>query len=167
MLKQIPSLQRMQRQVRMTLTTEGLRIDLIETERGLFFETGNPKPTAAGSELLKILADELSKLPNKVAIEGHTDSTPYGRADYSNWELSTDRANAARRILGESGVDSSRVSQVRGFADQRLLRKDDPTNPSNRRISIIVRNTGLDQQEDAMAESPSPAPASAAQPPAR
>jgi chemotaxis protein MotB len=166
-LKQIPSLQRMQRQVRMTLTTEGLRIDLIETERGLFFETGNPKPTAAGSELLKILADELSKLPNKVAIEGHTDSTPYGRADYSNWELSTDRANAARRILGESGVDSSRVSQVRGFADQRLLRKDDPTNPSNRRISIIVRNTGLDQQEDAMAESPSPAPASAAQPPAR
>ena len=84
-----------------------------------------------------------------MAIEGHTDSTPFGRADYSNWELSADRANAARRILMESGLDESRISQVRGFADQRLLKKDDPTNPSNRRISIIVRNAGLDQQEEA------------------
>jgi chemotaxis protein MotB len=144
----------MQKQVKITLTTEGLRVDLIETEHGLFFQTGDPKPTEAGSDLIKALAVELVKLPNKVAIEGHTDSAPYGRADYSNWELSSDRANAARRILEESGLDNARVSQVRGFADQRLLKKDDPTSPSNRRISIIVRNAGLDLQEEAMAQGP-------------
>ena len=146
-MQQIPALKDMQNQIRMTITAEGLRIDLLETKRGLFFETGDPKPTAAGSELLKVLAAELGKLPNKIVIEGHTDSTPYGRPDYSNWELSADRANAARRILSESGLDASRISQVRGFADQRLLLRDDPTNPSNRRISIIVRNKGLDEQE--------------------
>jgi chemotaxis protein MotB len=151
-LKQIPAFQHMQNQIRISLTTEGLRIDLIETERGLFFEAGNPKPTEAGTELLRVLAVELVKLPNKVAIEGHTDSRPYGRADYSNWELSADRANAARRSLAEFGLDETRISQVRGFADQRLLKKDEPTNPSNRRISIIVRNTGLDKQEEAVAQ---------------
>jgi chemotaxis protein MotB len=158
MLKQIPALQHMEKQIRITLTTEGLRIDLLETERGLFFETGNPKPTEAGTELLKVLAAELVKLPNKVAIEGHTDSKPFGRADYSNWELSADRANSARRILAESGLDENRVSQVRGFADQRLLTKDDPTNPSNRRISIIVRNAGLDEQEEVIAQQGQAAP---------
>ncbi len=99
------------------------------------------------------------KLPNKIAIEGHTDARPYGRPDYSNWELSADRANAARRALAEFGLDESRISQVRGFADQRLLKKDDPDNPSNRRISIIVRNTGLDQQEESQAQGPAAAPA--------
>jgi len=110
-----------------------------------------------------VLAAELMKLPNKIAIEGHTDSTPYGRPDYSNWELSADRANAARRILTESGLDDTRISQVRGFADQRLLLKDDPTNPSNRRISIIVRNQGMDAQEEKLAGTP-PAPAKPALP---
>jgi len=153
-MKQIPAFEHMEKQVKITLTTEGLRVDLIETEHGLFFDTGNPKPTEAGSALLKVLATELVKLPNKVAVEGHTDATPYGRADYSNWELSADRANAARRILEDSGLDDARISQVRGFADQRLLKKDEPTSPSNRRISIIVRNAGLDQQEEAVAQSP-------------
>ena len=164
-IKQIPALQHMEKQIRITLTTEGLRIDLLETERGLFFETGNPKPTEAGTELLKVLAAELVKLPNKVAIEGHTDSKPFGRADYSNWELSADRANSARRILAESGLDENRVSQVRGFADQRLLTKDDPTNPSNRRISIIVRNAGLDEQEEVIAQGQAAAPQKAPEAP--
>jgi chemotaxis protein MotB len=159
-MKQIPELKDMQKQIKMTMTAEGLRIDLLETKRGLFFDTGNPKPTEAGGELLKVLASELMKLPNKIAIEGHTDSTPYGRPDYSNWELSADRANAARRILTESGLDDSRISQVRGFADQRLLMKDDPTNPSNRRISIIVRNQGMDDQDNKLA-APPPSTASA------
>jgi chemotaxis protein MotB len=156
-MKQIPALKDMQNQIKMTITAEGLRIDLLETKRGLFFENGDPKPTAAGGELLKVLATELAKLPNKIVIEGHTDSTPYGRPDYSNWELSADRANAARRILSESGLDATRISQVRGFADQRLLLKDDPTSPSNRRISIIVRNQGMDDEGK-------PAPASPAKP---
>jgi len=152
-LRQIPAFQHMENQIRITLTTEGLRVDLIETERGLFFETGNPKPTEAGTALLRVLAAELVKLPNKIAIEGHTDSRPYGRSDYSNWELSADRANAARRVLAEFGMEKGSISQVRGFADQRLMKKDDPTNPSNRRISIIVRNIGLDHQEETVAES--------------
>lgn len=143
-MKQIPALKDMQNQIKMTITAEGLRIDLLETKRGLFFENADPRPTAAGAELLKVLATELEKLPNKIVIEGHTDSSPFGRPDYSNWELSADRANAARRILTDSGLDSGRISQVRGFADQRLLLKNDPTNPSNRRISIIVRNEGMD-----------------------
>jgi chemotaxis protein MotB len=150
-LRQIPSLQNVQKQIRMTITTEGLRIDMLETDKGLFFATGAPRPTEAGNALLQILGRELVKLPNKVAIEGHTDATPFGRSDYSNWELSADRANAARRILQDSGMGEDRISQVRGFADQRLLMKNDPTNPSNRRISIIVRNQGIDQQEDAAA----------------
>jgi chemotaxis protein MotB len=165
-MKQIPALQHMEKQVRMTITAEGLRIDLLETERGLFFEKGNPRPTEAGADLLQVLAAELAKLLNKVAIEGHTDSTPYGRPDYSNWELSSDRANAARRILVQTGLSDDRISQVRGFADQRLLLKSDPTNPSNRRISIIVRNEGLDQQEEKFAETPAEvaqAPAAGAQ----
>jgi chemotaxis protein MotB len=164
-MKQIPAFKDMQNQIKMTITAEGLRIDLLETKRGLFFETGNPTPTQAGGELLKVLAGELVKLPNKIVIEGHTDSTPYGRPDYSNWELSADRANAARRILSESGLDPTRISQVRGFADQRLLLKEDPTNPSNRRISIIVRNQGQDEHEENVASGssqPGTAPASPA-----
>jgi chemotaxis protein MotB len=163
-MKQIPAFKDMQNQIKMTITAEGLRIDLLETKRGLFFETGNPTPTPAGGELLKVLATELAKLPNKIVIEGHTDSTPYGRPDYSNWELSADRANAARRILSESGLEASRISQVRGFADQRLLLKDDPTNPSNRRISIIVRNQGLDAQEEQVGGAQPGAPAAAPKP---
>jgi chemotaxis protein MotB len=153
-MKQIPQLQHMENQIRMTITAEGLRIDLLETERGLFFGKGNPKPSEAGTELIQVLATELLKLPNKVAIEGHTDSTPYGGADYSNWELSSDRANAARRILVHHGLSPDRISQVRGFADQRLLLKNDPMNPSNRRISIIVRNEGLDLQEETFTQAP-------------
>ena len=151
-MKQVPAFQNMAKQIRMTITAEGLRIDLLETQKGMFFENGNPKPTEAGSALLLVLAAELVKLPNKVAIEGHTDSNPFGRSDYSNWELSADRANAARRILSSAGISDDRISQVRGFADQRLLVKNDPTNPSNRRISIIVRNIGLDAQEEKSAE---------------
>ena len=153
-MKQMPTFKDIQNQIKMTITAEGLRIDLLETKRGLFFDTGNPVPTEAGSEILKVLATELSKLPNKIVIEGHTDSSPYGRVDYSNWELSADRANAARRILAESGLDATRISQVRGFADQRLLLKDDPTNPSNRRISIIVRNQGMDELDEKLAAKP-------------
>ena len=165
-MRQIPAFQNMAKQIRMTITAEGLRIDLLETQRGLFFETGNPKPTEAGTELIRLLAKELLKLPNKVAIEGHTDSTPYGRTDYSNWELSADRANSARRILTAEGVNDDRISQVRGFADQRLLLKAEPNNPSNRRISIIVRNLGLDQQEENTAQTqvePKKTPAPVAQ----
>jgi chemotaxis protein MotB len=91
-------------------------------------------------ELLSMLSQELSKLPNKVSIEGHTDSKPYsGTRDYGNWELSTDRANAARRLMQQSGLRQDQVSQVRGFSDQKLRKPSDPLDPSNRRITLIVQ----------------------------
>jgi len=131
--------------VEMTVTSEGLRIELMESASGTFFDSGSPKLNADGHELLITLAQELGKLPNKLSIEGHTDSKPYATSgNYSNWELSTDRANAARRLMQANGVGIAQVSQVRGFADQRLRKLDDPLDPSNRRISLIVQYTPKD-----------------------
>ncbi len=90
--------------------------------------------------MLVTLAQELGKVPNKLSIEGHTDSTPYApSAAYGNWELSSDRANAARRVMQANGIRTDQVTQVRGFADQRLRKPDSPLDPSNRRISLIVQ----------------------------
>jgi len=87
-----------------------------------------------------LLAQELGKLPNQISVEGHTDSKPYaGNKEYSNWELSTDRANAARRLMQHEGLRENQVSQVRGYADQLLRKPNDPLDPSNRRISVIVQ----------------------------
>lgn len=100
-------------------------------------------------ELLTMLAGELGKLPNKVSIEGHTDSKPYvGLRDYGNWELSADRANAARRLMQHDGLGQDQVSQVRGFADQKLRKKDSPLDPSNRRITLIVQYLSKDNDQD-------------------
>jgi chemotaxis protein MotB len=86
------------------------------------------------------LSEELGKMTNDVLIEGHTDARPFtGRADYSNWELSTDRANAARRLMEDHGLRSGQIMQVRGFAAQNLRDKEHPNDASNRRISVIVR----------------------------
>ena len=126
-------------QIEMTITAEGLRIELMETEKGAFFPIGTRDPNDQGKELLSLLADQLGKLPNSLSIEGHTDSKPYSSTgNYTNWELSADRANAARRIMQENGLRANQVSQVRGYADQRLRKPDDPENPANRRISVIV-----------------------------
>jgi chemotaxis protein MotB len=129
----------MRKQVQMTVTGEGLRIELIEDEIGVFFSTGDARPTDKGRNLLNALAGELTKLPNKIMVEGHTDARPFAKgAAYTNWELSTDRANAARRTLEEAGVPQGRIRQVRGYADQQLRLRDDPHNPSNRRVSLVV-----------------------------
>ena len=86
------------------------------------------------------MAGELGKLPNNVLVEGHTDARPYsGATSYSNRELSTDRANSARRLMQARGLRAAQVVQVRGFADQILRKQDDPTHASNRRISVIVQ----------------------------
>jgi chemotaxis protein MotB len=91
--------------------------------------------------LLTLLAQELGTIPNHLSIEGHTDSKPYaGRREYGNWELSTDRANAARRLMQYDGLRDDQVSQVRGYADQMLRTPGQPLDPSNRRISVIVQN---------------------------
>ncbi len=138
-MKGMPQFDTIKDQIAMTVTGDGLRIELLETEKGMFFESGSPAPTGSGKQLLALISRELNKLPNRIIIEGHTDSHPFrGRSDYSNWELSTDRGNSARRILMESGVPEERIVQVRGFADRQLRKPDAPDDPSNRRVSLIV-----------------------------
>jgi len=131
----------------------------LESESGTFFEVGSPKPNQDCKELLTLLAGELGKLPNKLSIEGHTDSKPYtGKASYGNWELSADRANAARRLMQQNGVRPDQVAQVRGYADQRLRTPSDPLAPSNRRISVIIQYVQITPDEHPDAEETSTKP---------
>jgi len=126
--------------IEITVTPEGLQIELMEDPHGTFFELGSAEPTPTLDGLLKVLAPEIGKLPNPVSIEGHTDAKPYsGTRPYGNWELSTDRANTARRIMEGSGVRSNQVTQVRGFADRRLRKPQQPEDASNRRITLIIQ----------------------------
>jgi chemotaxis protein MotB len=133
-------LTKLSKQVEITVTSEGLKIELIEDKGGTFFESGSPKLSEAGIKLLNLLANQLKTLPNQILIEGHTDAQPYSSdTGYTNWELSSDRANSARRVLQQGGVGPNQISQVRGYADQSLRLPAAPLDPSNRRISLIVQ----------------------------
>ena len=139
-MKKMPELEKLKNQVEMTVTNEGLRIELLENEKGVFFESGSPHPTPLGQELIALLAKEVGKMPNHVLIEGHTDSRPYvSESGYSNWELSADRANSARRLMQTTGLRADQVSEVRGYAAQKLRKPKDPEDASNRRISVTVQ----------------------------
>jgi chemotaxis protein MotB len=134
-------LEKLSKQIEITITPEGLRIELLEDKNGTFYQSGSARLSENGQELLGLLAAELKTLPNSLLIEGHTDAAKYSEeTDYSNWELSADRANAARRLLQQNGVRADQVTQVRGYADQLLRVKSNPFDPSNRRISILVKN---------------------------
>jgi chemotaxis protein MotB len=159
-MKQMPELARLKDQVQMTVTGEGLRVELLETETGTFFETGNAHPTGPGREMLRMLSAEIGKLPNKLLIEGHTDARPFvSDGSYSNWELSVDRANAARKLMHDSGLRASQVAEVRGYADQRLRKPDEPNHPSNRRISVTVKYAPADAAPKPSAAASTPPPA--------
>lgn len=142
-LRQMPDFEKLQNNVKFSVTGEGLRIELLENEQGTFFEMGSPAPTTAGQQLLGLLAREIRTMPNSLVIEGHTDARPFRNAaaasGYSNWELSVDRANAARRLLHTYGLRNEQVVEVRGFADQKLMNSEQPEDARNRRISIVVR----------------------------
>lgn len=132
--------------IEMTVTAEGLRIELTESASGTFFESGSPAPTGDGSEMLVALAKEVGKLPNKISFEGHTDAKPFARdRNYGNWELSVDRANAARRLMQQNGVRDDQVAEVRGYGAQQLHKPNSPEDPSNRRISLIIQYIVKDQ----------------------
>lgn len=140
MKKEVKDFDKLQEFVEITVTEEGLRIELIESGNSTFFESGNSAPTPDGSSVLTKLSEQLASLQNNIVIEGHTDSKPFGTSDsYTNWELSVDRANAARRLMIKNGIAAGRVVQIRGFADHRLRRSDDPLAASNRRVSVIVK----------------------------
>ena len=136
----MPQFEALKDQVVSTVTAEGLRIELLENENGTFFNSGSSQPSSSGRQTLTLITAELEKLANDVIMEGHTDSRPFhGRKNYSNWKLSADRANSARRILIEAGLPAERIVQVRGFADVALRKPEAPDDPTNRRISLIVR----------------------------
>ncbi|MGA7110452.1 MAG: flagellar motor protein MotB [Terracidiphilus sp.] len=140
-IKARKELEKLSKQIEITVTSEGLRIELLEDKNGTFYQSGSARLSNNGQELLALLGSELQTLPNQLLIEGHTDAAPYSSdVEYSNWELSADRANAARRLLQQDGVRSDQVTQVRGYADQLLRVKKNPYDPSNRRISILVKN---------------------------
>ncbi len=148
-VRQITNFDKLKNQIEMTITSEGLRIELLESSSGTFFDSGKPGLNSDGRELLAALAGELGKLPNHISIEGHTDAKPYAaNRDYGNWELSADRANTARRLMQSAGLRQDQISQVRGYADQRLRVPGNPLEPSNRRISLIVQYIVKNDEEE-------------------
>ena len=141
-LQALPGAGSFKQYVKFTVTGEGLRIELLEKDGGMFFENGSPRPTANGARLFDLLAVQISSLPNTIAIEGHTDSRPFhdqGLEAYGNWELSCDRANMARRIMLAAGLRADQITEIRGYADHRSLTNLGRDDSRNRRVSVIVK----------------------------
>lgn len=135
-----PKLKDLANQIRIQMTGDGLRIDLPDKQNNEFFQVGSAAPKQATVELIGMIARELAALPNPLAIEGHSDSRPFSPgAAYGNWELSADRANAARRIMEKAGFPQDKIEAVRGYADRQLLIPDKPMDTRNRRVSFLMR----------------------------
>lgn len=144
--------QRLKKNVKLQMTSEGLRIILNESENApAFFEPGSAKLLQKSAIILVTIARELGKLDNHIVIEGHTDASGSDKAEYSNWELSADRANSARQLMEVSGLAKGQVREVRGYADKFPMIVDNPKDARNRRISLIVlyqsRESAYDQLE--------------------
>ena len=156
MIAGTPEFKNIKNFVDIKLVNEGLKIDLLDAEESLFFDSGSAKIKPATQKLLNRVAGELKKLPNNVIIEGHTDNRPLARADgYTNWELSADRANSARMVMESAGLRKNQIDQVRGYA---ATHPRDPSNPahfSNRRVSIVVVMSGGAAQTSGSVESSS------------
>lgn len=129
------------------LTDEGIRIQIIDSSDHEMFKSGSPLPVKFTENIISTLGHVLEKLPNKINITGHTDSKPYNRKGYGNWELSSDRAHATRRILENSSIKNERFIEVNGRADRDPFNKKDPAAPENRRISITVLFDELQKQQ--------------------
>jgi chemotaxis protein MotB len=158
LLGELPEFKKLEDQIEIQLTSEGLRIELVESAKATFFDSGSAtlKPVTAG--ILATIASELGKLSSPVVVEGHTDSLPYSRSGpYTNWELSADRANAARRAMEASGLRKGQIRAVRGYADVQLRDPGHPNAPHNRRVSIVVQSADfappVDRPVDALAAS--------------
>ena len=136
-----PAFQGLKDQVEFTVTPEGLRIDLIEKSESSFFDSGSASLRGESEKLLAAIAKELGPIHHDLDIEGHTDSAQYTLNDkYSNWELSADRANAARRVIERNGVEPKQIVGVKGLADRELRVPENPLDPRNRRVSIMVKS---------------------------
>jgi chemotaxis protein MotB len=156
-MKKVEDFSKIHQQVQIMITPEGLRIELMETQGGFFFQNGSAAATDHGKELLSALAKEIAKAPNHLLIEGHTDAAQYSTKNgYSNWELSADRANSARRLMEEAGLRPEQVSYVRGFADRKLRNPSNPMDPANRRVSLVIQYQ--DVKPDSAVDDPKPKP---------
>jgi chemotaxis protein MotB len=140
-LNQVPELKELGKQIELTVTPDGLRIDLLEADKSSFFASGSALLRPETERILGVIAREVSTLPNGISIEGHTDSHQYATTDgYTNWELSSDRANAARRAMDRQGLKPSQLTSVRGLADREPRVPSNPLDPRNRRVSILVKS---------------------------
>jgi len=156
-IEKLPEIEGMKEFVEIEVTPEGLRIQLIDasanSDSAIFFDLGSARLKPMASLILAAIASELGKQPNRIVVEGHTDSKGYKYSrDYTNWELSADRANSARRLMEGSGIKKGQIAQVRGYADTKLKVKDDPEDARNRRVTIIVRNEEFERHFDELAE---------------
>jgi chemotaxis protein MotB len=164
-IEKSPELKGLTRNLLIETTPQGLRIQLVDRNNVAMFPLGSANLKPHTKKLLKKVAELAAKLDNKIAIEGHTDATPYADGSgYSNWELSADRANSTRRLLQTLGIGNRRVVQVIGKASREPLIKENPRDPRNRRISITL----LRKHKPARATLKAPQqPKKAAQPPAK
>jgi chemotaxis protein MotB len=146
-------------QVEFSVTSEGLRIELVDRNGSSFFDSGSSRLAPDAEKILAIIAAEVGQLENDVVVEGHTDAMQYSRGQqYTNWELSSDRANAARRVLATNGLRQNQISAVRGFAATDLRVPDNPLDPRNRRVSVVVRSqAAVEAERQARARLTSPA----------
>jgi chemotaxis protein MotB len=148
-IQDLPELQPLADNLIVDRTPEGMRIQIVDRERLSMFPLGSAEMLEHTKRLMILVAEAVRQLPNKIAITGHTDATPYapGRG-FSNWELSTARANASRRALIAAGLPEDRIASVIGKADQEPLIKEDPASPRNRRISIVLLHEAPDRASE-------------------
>lgn len=139
MVAQKPDLEELLSSIKIEISDQGLRIELIEKSDDFFFEIGSAQLKPRAVEILRKLAVEIGKMPNFVELEGHTDSRGYSGSGYTNFELSADRANAARRVLAKYGFWDGQIVRVTGFADRMLSNPSNPFDFTNRRVSIVVK----------------------------
>lgn len=137
------------------LKDEGIRIQIVDSPDHEMFKSGSSIPAKFTEKIIRALGGIITKLPNKIEITGHTDSRPYQRKGYGNWELSSDRAHSTRRILEESGVKSNLFVEVNGRADKDLLNKNNSKAPENRRVSITILYTESEEHQKKSIESAS------------
>ncbi|WP_420565453.1 flagellar motor protein MotB [Thalassobaculum sp.] len=147
-IEQTPELAEAGESLKIEAVPEGLRIQLIDQERIALFPNGSAAMYDQTRALLEKVAEVIKKMPNNIEISGHTDSSQFAPGStYTNWELSSDRANASRRVLEENGIPSGRIEKVAGRADREPL-VEDPADPTNRRISIVLKNLTPEQAQN-------------------
>jgi len=152
-IQEDPQLKELEKNLKIDQTEDGIRIQLLDQEKISMFPSGSAAMNPRSKELLEKVAEVVKSLPNKIEISGHTDAKPYAGGDnYTNWELSSDRANASRRVLVGAGISADRLTMIKGRADTDPFVKADPFDPQNRRISIVL----LREQKPAPAPMPAP-----------